>query len=29
MVRYEVGLFNQQKEEFEKEELFKNFVGNG
>jgi hypothetical protein len=28
MVRYEVGMFNQWKEAFEKE-LFKNFRGNG
>jgi hypothetical protein len=28
MVRYEVGMFNQRKESFEKE-LFKNFGGNG
>jgi hypothetical protein len=28
MVRYEVGMFNQQKEVYEKE-LLKNFGGNG
>jgi hypothetical protein len=28
MVRYEIGMFNQRKEAFEKE-LFKNFGGNG
>jgi hypothetical protein len=28
MVRYEVGMFNQRKEAFEKE-LFKNFGGKG
>jgi hypothetical protein len=28
MVRYEIGMFNQRKEAFEKE-LFKNFRGNG
>jgi hypothetical protein len=28
MVRYEVGMFNEREEKFEKE-LFKNFRGNG